>query len=215
MTEHVESHNQKGGITAHSANVSTQINVSNHVPIYKKKKFLITSGVFLVAAVVAIINNSFGIFDHVFKKEIPIMFNKEYSQPIHNITSYNQSGGITAHTVNVNQQRAILPAAQVRKGKQGDNYILQIVLSQTTGIWDQGTIFKLQVKTSGPYKTVGFVGGMPSGLNNYRTSENKEDGFFECSTTTAPLKDQPIILEIQSAIDIDLMGLGIEPLAKN
>jgi hypothetical protein len=215
MSEHVESHNQKGGITAHNVDIGTQVNVINRVPIYKKKKVVIPAALLLISTVVAVINNSFGVFDHLFKKESPIMFNKEYPQQVHNVTSYNQSGGVTAHTVNVNQQRAILPQAQVRKGKQEDSFILQVILSQTSGIWDQGTIFKLQVKTSGPYKTARFVGGMPSGLNDFRTGENKENGFFECSTTTAPLKGEPIILEIQSATDIDLKELGVEPLAKN
>jgi hypothetical protein len=215
MTEHVESHDQSGGITAHSVNITNQINVTHRTPLYKKKKVVIPAALLLISTVVAVINNSFGVFDHLFRKESSVMFNKEYPQQIHNVTSYNQSGGITAHTVNVNQQRAILPQAQIKKGKQGESFIMQVILSQTSGIWDQGTVFKLQVKTSGPYKTARFVGGMPSGLNNYRTGENKENGIFECSTTTAPLKGEPIILEIQSATDIDLKELGVEPLAKN
>jgi hypothetical protein len=211
----VESHNQQGGITAHNVNIGTQVNVTHQKPIYRKKKVLIPTAIFLVAAIVAIISDSLGVFERFFKKEGSIMPNQEHSQPIHNITSYNQSGGITAHTVNVNQQRTILSQAQVKKEKRGDIFILQVILSQTSGVWDPSTMFGIQVKTSGPYKAANIVRGLPSAQFDVRTAENKEDGFFAYSTRTAPIKDEPIVLEIQSATEIDLTELGVEPLAKS
>ena len=215
MSEKVESHNQKGGITAHKVNIGSQINATIRIPIYKKKKILIPAAVFLVAAIVTIISSSFDIFDRFFKKEDSTMSNEEHSPQIHNITSYNQSGGITAHTVNVNQQRAISPQAQVNKEKRGDTFILQVILNQTSGVWDPGTVFKLQVKTSGPYKAANIVRGLPSSQSEVHTVEDKENGFFAYSTKTAPLKDEAVILEIQSETEIDLEELSVEPLAEN
>jgi hypothetical protein len=99
--------------------------------------------------------------------------------------------------------------------KREDSFVLQVILEQTAGVWDSGTMFRLQVKTSGPYKVASIVRGLPSAQSNVLISENKEQGFFGFSTTTAPLKDEPIILEIQSVSDIDLVQLSVEPLAEN
>ena len=131
------------------------------------------------------------------------------------IISQDQSGGITAHTVNVNQQRAISSQAQTKKEKRGDKFILQVILNQTAGVWDPGTMFKLQVKLSGPYETANIVKGLPSPRFDVRTAEDKENGIFAYSTRTAPLKDEPLILEIQSVSDIDLVEIIAEPLAEN
>ena len=131
------------------------------------------------------------------------------------VISQNQSGGITAHTVNVNQQRAISPKAQFKKEKRGDKFILQVILNQTSGVWDSSTIFKLQIKMSGPYETANIVKGLPWPRFEVRTNEDKENGVFAYSTRTAPLNDEPLILEIQSVSDIDLVEIIVEPLAEN
>ena len=131
------------------------------------------------------------------------------------VISQNQSGGITAHRVNVNQQRAISPQAQIRKEKREDKFILQVILNQTSGVWDPSTMFKLQIKMSGPYETANIVKGLPWPRFDVRTAEDKENGVFAYSTRTAPLNDEPLILEIQSVSDIDLVELSVEPLAKN
>ena len=57
MTEHVESHDQSGGITAHSVNITNQINVTHRTPLYKKKKVVIPAALLLISTVVAVINH--------------------------------------------------------------------------------------------------------------------------------------------------------------
>ena len=131
------------------------------------------------------------------------------------VISQDQSGGITAHTVNVNQQRAISPQAKVKKEKRGDSFILQLILNQTSGVWDSSTFFKLKAKTSGPYDTAEIIKGLPRLQFEIRTIIDKENGLFVYSTRTAPLKDEPIILEIQSTTEIDLVEWQAEPLAEN
>ena len=130
------------------------------------------------------------------------------------VISQDQSGGITAHTVNVNQERAISPQAQTKKEKRADKFILQLILSQTSGVWDSGTFFRLRVKTSGPYETANVVAGLPGVQFEVKTAEDKANGVFTYSTRTAPLKGEPIILEIQSISEIDLVGWQAEPLAE-
>ena len=124
------------------------------------------------------------------------------------------SVGSPGSTQIVNQQRVIMPEAKLEKGREGNNFIMRIVLTQTTGIWDQGTDFKLQVKTTGPFERCQIIQGFPPAQFNVRISENKEQGYYSYATTTAPLKDEPIVLKIISKDQIDISQLGIEPLAK-
>lgn len=206
-THIVESKNQSGGITAHTItkndNPQSPEGASSRSPMGKIIKII------LVLAAVA------GILTFLFTKpwRSNVGKNNNNKEEIHIVKSQNQSGGITAHTVNVNQQRAIARKVQSRKEKRGEDFSLQIILNQTQGVWNQGEIFEVQVKTSGPYKTAHFVRGMSSGLMNVRTIEDKENGFFSFSTTTAPLNNEVIILEILSVIEIDLVEINVTPLA--
>lgn len=127
--------------------------------------------------------------------------------------SNNQSGGITAHTVNINEQRTISRKFESKRDRRGDVFILQIILNQTKGVWNQGELFGIQVKTSGPYKGVRFISGMPMGLMNVQISENKENGFYSFSTTSAPLNGVPIILEITSDVEINIEQVNVTPRA--
>jgi len=112
----------------------------------------------------------------------------------------------------VNQQRKILPKIKLEKGKKGNNYLLRIVLTQTSGIWNQGTDFRLQIQTTGPFESSRIVKGLPPVQFNVRTSENKEQGYYAYATSTAPINDEPIILEIVSKTEIDVSQVGINPL---
>lgn len=181
----------------------------------KKKRFLIVPIIFLIAAIIEIIGGGFGIFDHFLKKKEVAVSDKKYSSKIINVTSYNQSGGITAYTVNVNQQkRAISSKANIKKWKKGNDFVLQIILNQTSGVWDPSTVFKMKVKTSGAYKTAGVVKGMPIILYERVISEDKQKGFFSFSTRTAPLENEPIVFEFLSTNEIDIVQLSVEPLSK-
>jgi len=204
------SQDQSGGTTAHKTRTATGKKSS-------KSKWSIIITVILVVASIVTILTYLGIRPI---KENKLSKNEEEKISIGDINgnvviSQNQSGGITAHTVSVNQQRAISPQAQTKKEKREDKFILQVILNQTTGVWDPSTMFKLQVKMSGPYETANIVKGLPSSRFEVRTAEDKENGFFAYSTRTAPLKDEPVILEIQSTTEIDLVELSAEPLAEN
>ncbi len=203
------SQDQSGGTTAHETRTATGKTPS-------KFKLSIITVIFVVASIVTVLTY-FGVKPI---KENKMPKDEENKISIGDVNgdvviSQDQSGGITAHTVNVNQQRAISSQAQTRKEKRGDNFVLQVILEQTSGMWDPGTTFRLQVKTSGPYKTASIVRGLPSAQSNVLISENKEQGFFSFSTITPPLKDEPIILEVQSVSEIDLVELNVEPLAEN
>ncbi len=203
------SQDQSGGTTAHETGTATDKKTS-------KSKRRIVEGIVVTAAILAILAY-FGIKP---SKENKMPKDEEEKISIGDVNgdvviSQDQSGGITAHTVNVNQQRAISPQAKVKKEKRGDSFILQLILNQTSGVWDSSTFFKLQVKTSGPYDTAKIVKGLPSVKFEVNTNIDKENGLFVYSTRTAPLKDEPIILEIQSITEIDLVEWRAEPLAEN
>jgi hypothetical protein len=203
------SQDQSGGTTAHETRTASDKKPS-------KSKWSTIKVIGIVAAIVTILTY-LGIKPG---EENNMPKNEEEKISIGDVNgnvviSQNQSGGITAHTVNVNQQRAISPQAQVKKEKRENKFILQVILNQTSGVWDPSTMFKLRVKTSGPYQTAGIVKGLPSAQFEVRIAEDKENGVFAYSTRTAPLNDEPIILEIQSVSDIDLVELSVEPLAKN
>ncbi len=203
------SQDQSGGTTAHETRTGNDKKPS------KSKCSIIT--IIAVATLILAILTYFGIKPI---KENKMPKDQEDKISIGDVNgdvviSQKQSGGVTAHTVNVNQQRAISPQAQIKKEKRGDSFVLQLILEQTAGVWEPSTMFKLQVKMSGPYETANIVKGLPSVKFEVRTAENKENGVFAYSTRTAPLKDEPIILEIQSVNEINLVEWAAEPLAEN
>jgi len=113
----------------------------------------------------------------------------------------------------INQQRGIKSKIEIVKTQRGKSYVLQVVMNQTSGFWDQGSPFQLQAKFTGPYKKASIVQGLPPAMFNVLTSENKETGEYFFSTTTAPFPDLPIILEVISVDEINLEKLGVSPLA--
>lgn len=115
----------------------------------------------------------------------------------------------------VNQARKFNQQAKVEKLKRDGNYILQISLTQTSGIWDQGTVFHLGAKVSAPYKEARIVQGLPPALFDVRVSENKETGVYSFSTISAPYADRPVVLEIVSENDLNLEALEVNPVVSN
>jgi hypothetical protein len=113
----------------------------------------------------------------------------------------------------VNQQRTILPDARIEKGVIDGSFVTRLILQQTSGIWDQGVDFQIGVKVSGSYASARIIRGMPSAQMNVRINENKKDGTYYYATSTAPMKDEPIVLEIKSATEIAIEQLTVLPMA--
>ncbi len=100
MPKNISSHNQSGGITAHTVNlVASRADESAHIPPPKTsrksrwKLWAVFSSVLTVVASVIGILDPFGL--------IPGR-GKVSDKPNVSVTSHNQSGGITAGTVNIN-----------------------------------------------------------------------------------------------------------------
>lgn len=90
----ISSKDQKGGITAHNVNISgQQINIQHSKK--KKSKWAIIVGIITTLAAIVAILTYFGINP----KEKIMSGEKKID-----ITSINQKGGITAHTVNIGPQ---------------------------------------------------------------------------------------------------------------
>jgi hypothetical protein len=98
MSKKVISHNQSGGITGFNVNVDDSGIPSGHKRKKKSSWYWnkITKAIYIIAAIIAILSY-FGI-----KPEEKKM-SKEEDKKI-NVTSYNQSGGITAYNVNIGPQ---------------------------------------------------------------------------------------------------------------
>ena len=114
----------------------------------------------------------------------------------------------------INQQRTIRPQTRIEKLQRDGNYIMHIILTQTEGLWDPGTTFQINAKTSVPYERASIIQGLPPAMFNVQIGENKAVGEYFFSTTTAPFPDRPIILEIIAKKDFELLQLGVSPLAK-
>ena len=119
--------------------------------------------------------------------------------------------GSPGSTQIINDKRMFSREAKVEKGKKGSSFFLRVILTQKAGIWDQGTKLEIQIKTTGPYISAKIVRGLPSALFDVNIGENKEGGEFYFSTTTAPLKDEPVVIEILSGSEINIADLRVTP----
>lgn len=98
----VTSHGQSGGITAGNVTLNNSVLQMESSPSagppatpWWKQTWKVVSGAIVVAAAAAAVLTYF----HLQPKERPVPDDKKV-----NVTSYNQSGGITAHTVNIGPQ---------------------------------------------------------------------------------------------------------------
>lgn len=122
MSENISSHGQSGGITAHTVNIGPQSPSSPPEKPKSKWKKVIA----VLVAMVAFIASFVKILDYFDvkptsepKAEKKVESKKEASPAMNppqntNVTSYNQSGGITAHTVNVGAIDRHLTPAQIQ-----------------------------------------------------------------------------------------------------
>lgn len=141
----------------------------------------------------------------VYKGDISVKNNSAPTQ-----ISFGSSGSIQI----INQQRAISREVKIEKGKNNGKFIIRLIFTQTAGMWDQGADLKLQVKTTGSFEMCRIIRGLPPAQFNVRISEDKQNGFYSYATSTAPIKNEPIVMEILSNDLIDVSQIGIEPLAK-
>ncbi len=110
----------------------------------------------------------------------------------------------------INQARVISRKAIILKDKKDDTYITQIILKQTSGIWDQGRVFKFGVKLSGPYTDWQFVKGIPGAKTNVVMNTDKQNGIIYFQTDTAPYVGE-IIVVIRSITDLIIQDMIVSP----
>lgn len=117
----------------------------------------------------------------------------------------------------INDKRVLQNNPLREKGTKNGNYFIKLTFQQTDGIWDPGTKFWMQLQLTGPYTSYSFLSGYPPTrpLENVRTTsgvkEAAERGWIELQTTTPPL-NEPIVLEIESKVDIDVEKIMLEPI---
>ncbi len=149
---------------------------------------------------------------------------KKMNEPSIKTGDINLSGNTAPAQINIgspgsqqiiNQNRSINSQARIEKTQMNGNYIMRVILSQTRGFWDQGTVFQINAKMSGPYTKAEITQGLPLALFDVKIGEHKETGEYFYSMATAPLPDSPIVLEVISSNDINLEQLEVSPLAIN
>ena len=96
MSENINSHNQKGGITAKIVNINGEVNISGNNKEKKMMLFPYIVGIFTIIGVAIAILTYLGLKP----KEAKMDKNQNEKKTV-NITSYNQQGGITAGEVNI------------------------------------------------------------------------------------------------------------------
>jgi hypothetical protein len=112
----------------------------------------------------------------------------------------------------INNARRVKREVTIHKKLRSDYvHLTDITLLQTDGIWDQGESFKLQMQLSSPYMEYRFIQGFPVPMLNVREYSNADKTAFSFETTTSPLKN-PIIIEIISEKDLDVMSISVSPL---
>ena len=112
---------------------------------------------------------------------------------------------------NINQQRKIIPKPETIQNKRNGKFILLVMFNQTKGLWDSGTILKIELKLTGSYENSDFVRGISKAQNEFSLKENKQEGIFLYSSTTPPFPGQPIIIEFVSENKIALDKFNVEP----
>lgn len=116
-------------------------------------------------------------------------------------------------TQNVNQKRTIQKQGRFERGMEGDTHVLNLIFSQTKGIWDPGEKFQVDIKLSGPFVDYRFLSGLPGA--QFEVSENVDqvNGFIHYATRT-PLINEPVIISIRSKSVLEIREIVISPLSE-
>lgn len=200
---------------SHSSHMSDAIGKLQRIFHNPPPWMTVAFGIWIAASAVLL----YGFFTIKPVDEAALNTNSGRSMPQHNQSPINISGntGNTQVTINspgsqqvINQKRTISRNARVEKGMRSDLYITRLILQQTDGIWDAGSRFIVRVQFTGPFVTCKIIQGMPSALMGVIEKNAPKDGFYEFSTMTPP---QPgvIVVEAESAAQIDVKEFGISP----
>lgn len=112
---------------------------------------------------------------------------------------------------NVNKKRAIQKQFNIERAMEGDNYVLNLIFSQTKGIWDAGEKFQVFIQLSGPFLDYQFLSGLPWVQYEVTERTKKENGLIDYSTRT-PLINEPVLISIRSKSKLDVEKIGISPI---
>ena len=133
--------------------------------------------------------------------------------PSHNSGNVQINVGSPGSSQIVNHLRKFKNEVKIEPIKRGNDFVLRLILTQTGNIWDSGTPLEIHLKLSGPFTDVKIVEGLPPARLNVQTSEDKANGFFTYSTTTAPYPDRPVVLEVLSVHSISVEKFSATPVA--
>jgi len=112
----------------------------------------------------------------------------------------------------INEARKINRNFKIQEKNENGYYLTKAILTQTKGIWDPGEKFIIEVSLSEPFIEYD-IDGFPGIMLAVRKVINKERTFLHFETTTAPLKDKPIILEFKSEKPNKIIKIAAQPLA--
>lgn len=212
----ITSTHQSGGITANEVNAN-EINLGRETrknASKKSRKPLIAflTVVALIVGIASQFTDILSFFGLNFSEQHMTKDNSNINNTY--VSSHYQSGGITAGTINVNQQRKIIASPKIEKKSNKSTQTLRVILSQTSGIWDSGTNFQMHIKLSGPYETAKLTSGFPGGLQDAQEGENKSAGEYFFSTATAPIANQLIIFEIDTPNGVEVTQFSVAPASR-
>ena len=112
---------------------------------------------------------------------------------------------------NVNKKRTIQKQFDIERGMEGSNYVLNLIFSQTKGIWDSGEKFAVFVRLSGPFIDYRFLSGLPMVRFDIAEKTDKINGVIYYSTRT-PLINEPVLMSIRSKSMLDVQEVGVNPI---
>lgn len=170
-----------------------------------------------IVIVVGVILGGLGGFgSYYYGKKIENSLNSEMDKSNNVIVTGNS--GQTQTIVNspgssqiINQKRIILPEFTKSFELKNGVYVLKIILKQSSGLWNAGEKFRIQLGLSGPYLDMKFIQGFPSARSNVSESTNKSTGYYSFETDTSPVNDSHIILEVYSLSKIDILQIKVDP----
>jgi hypothetical protein len=116
-------------------------------------------------------------------------------------------------TQNINQKRAIHRQVRFEHSMDADIHILNVIMTQTKGIWDPGEKFQVDIQLSGPFIDYGFVSGLPAALSEVRMNTDIEKGFIHYETRTA-LINEPVIIRIRSKTPLTVKQISVSPFSE-
>lgn len=117
-------------------------------------------------------------------------------------------------TQNINQKRTIQRQVRFEREAGADINILNVILTQTKGIWDPGEKFQVDIQLSGPYVDYSFVQGLPAVQHEVSRSGDTDKGTIHYATRT-PLINEPVIIRIRSKAALTVKEIVVSPLSEN